>query len=88
MIFYILEVYIHDDLKTVEDVCNQIVSLGADYKAYVKIFKKHSINGYWLLNQVDNENLTNYGVKNENHQKAILHEIERLKKECPEHYVS
>jgi hypothetical protein len=54
----------------------------------VKIFKKHSINGYWLLNQVDNENLTNYGVKNENHQKAILHEIERLKKECPEHYVS
>jgi len=54
----------------------------------VKIFKRHNINGYWLLNHVDNENITNYGVKNENHQKAILHEIKRLKKECPEHYVS
>jgi hypothetical protein len=61
--------------------------LGDDYAADANAFQEQDINGYWLLNQVDDKYLIKLGVKNKDHRKAIFRVIERVKKECPVQYV-
>ncbi len=83
MIFFILGVYIHKDLKSVNDVYCQMVSLGEDYLSYANTLQKHDVDGYWLLNHINDEKLTKYEVENKNHRQVILDKIEQLKNEFP-----
>jgi hypothetical protein len=40
------------------------------------------IDGFWLLNYVNEESLIKYEIENEHHRKGILSGIEELKKLC------
>ncbi len=70
-------------MNSKEDVYKWLLSLDKDYVTYAKTFKKRNIDGYRLLNDMDDEKLFNYGVASEDHRQAILDEIEKLKKRCP-----
>jgi len=85
---FILGVYIHNDLKTVDDVYKQIISLGDDYLTYAINLHKQEVDGYWLLNYINDEELTKHGIENKNHRQVILRKIEQMKNECPEKYAT
>ncbi len=85
---FILGIYIRNDLKTVDDVYKQIVSLGDHYLTYANTLHKEDVNGYWLLNYIDDEELTKHGIENKNHRQVILRKIEQLKNECPKQYAT
>ncbi|CAF1000799.1 unnamed protein product [Adineta steineri] len=74
--------YNHDKIKTASDVCRWLERLGHGCEAYANTFKEHDINGYWLINHIDNENLVKLGVEKA-HQQTILNGIKKLKEECP-----
>ncbi|CAF1175449.1 unnamed protein product [Adineta steineri] len=75
-------IYNHGKIKTTDDVCHWLEHFGKEYKAYASTFKKHNIDGYWLINHIDSKNLTEYGVE-EAHQQTIFNGIKKLKEECP-----
>lgn len=75
-------------MKSSEDVCHWIESLGKDYKPYKKIFKDAAIDGYWLLNQLDEKQLIDKGITHTGHRQVILHRIDDLRKECPKRYAA
>ncbi len=62
------------------------MTLGKDYVTYADTFKKRNIDGYRLLNQMDDGKLIKYGVENEGHRLVILDGIEKLRKKCPEQF--
>jgi hypothetical protein len=62
-----------------EDVCNWIRSLGTVYETYVNVFKQHNINGYRLLNFVDNDALSEFGVTSSYNRRVIIDSIKQLK---------
>lgn len=64
-----------------------MLSLENGCQNYADIFKNKDIDGYWLLNQVDNDYLVKIRIDNENHRKFILNEIQQLKQQCQEKYV-
>lgn len=61
--------------------------LDKNYQVYLKTFKKHKVDGYELLNQVDDEKLIKYGINNEKHRAVILAGIKKLKRKCVMHRV-
>ncbi|CAF3297844.1 unnamed protein product [Rotaria socialis] len=79
--------YISSKVKSTEDVGKWLQSLDKQYKNYVKTFKVKDVDGYWLLNHVDDGVLLGYGVKDKEHRRDILNGIEKLKQQCPEHFV-
>ncbi|CAF0844524.1 unnamed protein product [Rotaria sordida] len=81
-------IYILKNFKTCDDVCEWLQSLGNQYTVYANIFKKRNIDGYWLLNQVNDESLMYYGVKNADHRRVMLDNIKRLQERCPEHFAT
>jgi hypothetical protein len=85
--FYIfLGTYFFKGLKSSEDVCKWLRSLGDEYATYEHPFRKHNIDGYWLLNHVDDTKLAAYGIKNKEHRQAILDGIKELREKCPEQF--
>lgn len=78
---YFIAGFFHEQLKTCEDVCVWLGNLGKEYKAYKPNFEDHIVDGFWLLNYVNEEILIQYGVKNEKHRQKILLHIEELKKQ-------
>jgi hypothetical protein len=65
---------------TVREVCEWIRGLGKKYVVYADVFKKKDVDGYWLLNRVDDGLLQEYEITDEDHRTFILNEIEQLKK--------
>jgi hypothetical protein len=53
--------------------------LGKEYAVYIDSFKQNNVNGFRLLNDVDETKLVQYGVKNRRHQQFILKSIVALK---------
>lgn len=62
-----------------EDVCNWIRSLGDIYENYIQTFQKQNINGYRLLNFVDDDALTEFGVISVHNRRVIMDSIKQLK---------
>ncbi|CAF4259191.1 unnamed protein product, partial [Adineta steineri] len=74
--------YFLEQLQTLSGVAEWLRSLGAEYHKYVPCFEEHLIDGFWLLNYVNDESLIKYEVRNEKHRKKILDGIEVFQKEC------
>ncbi len=74
--------YAADGLQSCEDVSRWLTALGEDYVAYVKQFEDKIVDGFWLLNYVNDEILIQYEVRNPYHRRRILEAIEEKKKEC------
>ncbi len=74
--------YLHNDLRRCEDVCSWLKSLGKEYAVYAGSFKQNNVDGFWLLNHVDETKLVEYGIKNKIHRQLILAGIEKLRKQC------
>jgi DNA-directed RNA polymerase subunit N (RpoN/RPB10) len=72
--------YFHEKLNTCADVCGWLKRLGKEYEAYEHKFEEKMVDGFWLLNYVNEEILEDYGVKNETHRQKILYHIDELKK--------
>ncbi len=70
-------------MNSKEDVYNWLLTLDKEYVIYAKTFKKRNVDGYCLLNDIDDGKLVNYGVESKDHRQAILDEIGKLKKRCP-----
>lgn len=68
------------DVKTCDDVYHWIFSLGPEYEVYAAKLKKHHVDGYKLLHEVNVEKLTRYGIRSTQHQHRILQSIEELKR--------
>ncbi len=73
-------IYSSENLNTCKDVCKWLRTLGNDYTAYKTIFTRHNIDGYWLLNQVNDKNLREYGIVRDDHRRAILDKVDDLKR--------
>jgi hypothetical protein len=71
----------HNSLKSKEDVGNWLESFNDTCAIYADSFIQNEIDGFWLLNHVNEENLVNYGVKDKSHQRLILSHIKELKNE-------
>jgi hypothetical protein len=82
LLFRFIAGYLVDGLERCEGVCNWLKDLGIQYHKYVSIFEEHMIDGFWLLNYVNEESLIKYEIENEHHRKGILSGIEELKKLC------
>ncbi|CAF0840431.1 unnamed protein product [Adineta ricciae] len=78
--------YFHDRLNSVADVCEWVKGLGDEYVTYAKLFKYYGVDGYWLLNCIDDKVLSGYGIQNKGHQRGILDGIEKLRDKCPIKY--
>jgi hypothetical protein len=79
-------IYFLKKLKSADDVYEWFMKLGKDYATYADIFKEKNFDGYWLLNQIDDERLIKYGVENEDHRRVILDNIGKLRAKCPEQF--
>ncbi len=77
---FTLEILSNDDVASCEEVCNWVRKLGKKYAVYADIFKEHRVDGYWLLNYTNDEELQKYGITDEDHRRFILDEIKKLKK--------
>jgi hypothetical protein len=55
--------------------------LGNEYAVYAAVFEQNQVDGYWLLNYVNEEKLKQYGIDNAAHRQFILEKIEKLKGE-------
>jgi hypothetical protein len=82
LLFRFIAGYAVESLARCEGVCNWLKDFGPEYHRYVSIFEGHMIDGFWLLNYVNEESLIKYEIKNEHHRKRILSGIEELKKQC------
>jgi hypothetical protein len=82
LLFHFLAGYARDDLKSYDDVSDWLAAIGTEYKAYGPMFKNKMVDGFWLLNYVNKATLTQYGVKDKNHQQEILQSIENIREEC------
>ncbi|CAF2076267.1 unnamed protein product [Rotaria magnacalcarata] len=74
--------FIHDNYESCEDVRKWLKSLGKEYKKYIEIFRKNHVDGYWLLNHIDDKTLNEYGIDSSTHRQIIMTNIEYLKKKC------
>ncbi len=77
---FVLGVFSNERVITVREVCEWIRGLGKKYVVYADVFKKKDVDGYWLLNRVDDGLLQEYEITDEDHRTFILNEIEQLKK--------
>ena len=66
-------------LWTIHDVGQWLESLGGDYSRYVSIFKKDFVDGFRLVNFINNGVLIEYGITNENHRQTILNAVQLLR---------
>jgi len=82
LLFRFIAGYAVEGLESCKGVCDWLKSLGPEYHKYVSIFEEHMIDGFWLLNYVNEESLIKYEIENEHHRKGILSGIEELKKQC------
>ncbi|CAF1458777.1 unnamed protein product [Adineta steineri] len=72
--------HFRERLQSCDDVSNWLISLGDDYKKYIEPFKNDFVDGFWLLNYINDENLQNkYQIQNESHRKNILKKIQQFK---------
>ncbi|CAF1553218.1 unnamed protein product, partial [Adineta steineri] len=72
--------HFRERLQSCDDVSSCLISLGDDYKNYAKAFKDDFVDGFWLLNYINDENLQNkYQIQNELHRKNILKKIQQFK---------
>ncbi len=83
---FFVGLYLSKKINSVDDVYEWFLSLDNDYVTYADIFKKRNIDGYWLLNQIDDGRLITYGVENQDHRRRILDGIEKLREKCPEQF--
>jgi hypothetical protein len=69
----------HESLQSCDDVSRWLRSLGSDYVAYVPAFEINFIDGFWLLNYIDDQHLQDMEIKNKTHRRVILANIKQLK---------
>ncbi|UJR32647.1 hypothetical protein I4U23_020107 [Adineta vaga] len=66
--------------QSYDDVFNWLCSINQNYKSYADALRKDYVDGFWLLNYIDDQCLyKKYGVKDEGHRRDILNSIEKLK---------
>ena len=65
---------------SIDDVCHWVQSLDKNYAKYVNHFKKDTIDGFRLIQFVNNDTLIEYGVDNEHNRQKILDGIQQLRK--------
>lgn len=78
--------YQRDDFKSARDVAGWLSGLGEEYQPYADSFQKKDINGYWLLNQMNEDELVRCEVTNAEHQQVILAGIDELRRRCPKQF--
>jgi len=79
--FYFIAGYYTEQLKTCADVCLWLEKIDKEYAIYRPGFEANIVDGFWLLNYVNEEILEQYGVKNKKDRQKILSHIEKLKRE-------
>ena len=78
-----LGLYFLDGFDTPEDVAKWLTGLDKGFEKYARKFLAQVIDGYWVLNQLDETHLVKFGVEDPAHKKKILRAIDELKKRCP-----
>jgi len=77
-------IYHHKDLKTSDDVYRRFVQkFGDQYREELKQFQIFDVDGYWLLNMIDEDNIERFGIKDPELKQKILNKINKLRAECP-----
>jgi hypothetical protein len=86
--FVSLGLYFLPGFETSKHVADWLLGLDKAFGKYAKTFLDQDIDAYWVLNQLDENQLEGKGVKDAGHRKRILQAIAKLKKDCPAKYAS
>ena len=79
LLFYFIAGYAAEGLERCEGVFHWLKSLGEEYDRYATSFMEHMVDGFWLLNYVNEQSLIKYEVGDKKHRQVILAAIQELK---------